>query len=76
LFGPAVDLRRYVDETKRLIEGNAKDVLSELISHPSPGGARPKAAILWDTKSDIIRLGGTNQMKAGGLEPWIIVCRK
>ncbi len=65
----AMDLQSYAQETKRLIEGKMDDVLSELLAHPSPGGARPKAAVLWNEKSNRICL--TTEAK-DGFEPWII----
>ena len=68
-YNIAIDLQRYAQETKRLIEGNAEDVLYQLITHPSPGGARPKAAVLWNEVTKSISM--SNEEK-DGFEHWII----
>ncbi len=64
-----MDLQSYAQETKHLIEGNVDDVLQELLAHPSPGGARPKAAVLWNEKDNTICMANE---KKGDFEPWII----
>lgn len=68
-YNMAIDLQRYAQETKRLIEGNAEDILYQLIAHPSPGGARPKAAVLWNKVTNSISM--SNEEK-DGFEHWII----
>jgi len=68
-YAMAIDLQRYAQETKQLIEGNAADVLHELIAHPSPGGARPKAAVLWSEATQQISMSSEGKE---GFEHWII----
>ncbi|MEA1954404.1 MAG: type II toxin-antitoxin system HipA family toxin [Campylobacterota bacterium] len=68
-YKKAIDLQQYTQETKHLIEGNANDVLYALVAHPSPGGARPKAAVLWNKEDNSICL--RNKEKSG-FEHWII----
>lgn len=68
-YHTAIDLQRYAQETKQLIEGNAEDVLHELVAHPSPGGARPKAAVLWNESTHSISMSNDEK---DGFEHWII----
>ncbi len=65
----AMALQDYAEETKSLMRGQAEEVLGQLIAHPSPGGARPKAAIQWREKDNNIMLSSTSKE---GYEPWII----
>jgi len=68
-YDVSMDLQRYADETRHLVEGNAEDVLNELLAHPSPGGARPKASVLWQQKDNSICMG---EKPKEGYEPWIV----
>jgi len=68
-YDVSIDLQRYAQESKKLMEGNAQEILQELLAHPSPGGARPKAAVQWCEKENSISLD--NQHKEG-YEHWII----
>ncbi len=68
-YSLAIELQHYAQETKNLIAGEAESVLSELIAHPSPGGARPKAAVQWREKDNSVMLTSEAQ---SGYEPWII----
>ena len=65
----SMDLQRFTQESKKLIEGDADEILQELLAHPSPGGARPKAALQWREKDDTIFLGSQHKE---GFEHWII----
>ncbi len=65
----ALNLQSYVQENKRLIEGNLDDILYEVLAHPSPGGARPKASILWNREDNSISMSAKPK---DGFEPWII----
>lgn len=65
----SMELQQYAQESKKLMEGNAEVILQELLAHPSPGGARPKAAAQWDEKNNRVSLDSSNKE---GFEHWII----
>ena len=65
----AIALQRYAQEAKSLMAGQAEEVLSELIAHPSPGGARPKAAVQWRASDNSVIL---SHETVDGYEPWIV----
>ena len=64
----ALELREYIKNTRKIIEGSSSDVIKELCATPSPGGARPKAFISWDRKNDHLLVGKTKE----GYEEWIV----
>ena len=68
----AIELKSYVADIRKALSGTADEVISELtLRHPSPGGARPKASVLWDSVNDKMYIGkGSATHKA--LEYWII----
>jgi serine/threonine-protein kinase HipA len=68
-YDVSIELQRYAQESKKLMEGNADDILQELLAHPSPGGARPKAAVQWDEKDNRVSMDSKNKE---GFEHWII----
>jgi serine/threonine-protein kinase HipA len=67
-----IELRKYINEIRGIIEGKSEDVISKLTQHPSSGGARPKAAIMWDKKNDIMSVGNHSIEVKPGNEAWII----
>ncbi len=68
-YSIAMELQHYAQETKNLMSGQMEEVLTELIAHPSPGGARPKAAVQWRESDNSVMLSAEG---VGGYEPWII----
>jgi len=68
-YNVSMELQRYAQESKKLMEGNADKILQELLAHPSPGGARPKAAVQWDEKNNRVSMDRKNKE---GFEHWII----
>ena len=68
-YAIAMELQDYAQETKNLMAGQMEEVLTELIAHPSPGGARPKAAVQWRESDNSVMLTSEG---AEGYEPWII----
>jgi serine/threonine-protein kinase HipA len=68
-YNVSIDLQRYAEETKRLMAGNVEEILQELLAHPSPGGARPKAAVQWDMVNNRISMDSKNKER---YEHWII----
>lgn len=64
-----MELQHYVQETKNLMAEQMEEVLTELIAHPSLGGARPKVAVQW-RESDISVMLSAECVR--GYEPWII----
>ena len=68
----AIELKSYVADVRKALSGTAEEVTSELtLRHPSPGGARPKASVLWDSVGDEMYIGkGSTEHK--DLEHWII----
>jgi len=62
------ELREYIKEVRKIIEGNSSDVVKELTAHPSPGGARPKAFVNWNREQDRM----TTAESESGEEQWIV----
>ena len=67
-----IELRKYINEVRGIIEGRSEDIISELTRHPSPGGARPKATIMWDRKNDIMSVGNYSLEAKSDHEAWIV----
>ncbi len=68
----AIELKSYVANVRKALSGTADEVTSELaLRHPSPGGARPKASVLWDSVSDKMYVG-KGYTEHNDLEHWII----
>ncbi|RUM71891.1 MAG: hypothetical protein DSZ09_02315 [Sulfurovum sp.] len=68
-YNLAIELQHYAQESKKLMQGNADDILQAFLAHPSPGGARPKAAVQWNKKNNHISMENKNKE---GFEHWII----
>jgi len=68
-YDVAIELQQYAQESKKLMQGDADDILQALLAHPSPGGARPKAAVQWNEKNNHISMESKNKE---GFEQWII----
>lgn len=67
----ALELRRLVDEARRVIEGDAKVAVPEIMQvGASAGGARAKALILWNRKLKTVRSAFATP--ATGDEHWLI----
>jgi serine/threonine-protein kinase HipA len=67
----ALDLHRLSQEAHRVLEGNAADVLPELLrAGGSPGGARPKVLIGIKQGSECI-ISGEGELPPG-YEPWMV----
>lgn len=67
----ALEVRRLVDEARRVIEGDTAVAVPEIIQvGASAGGARAKALILWDRENGRVRSGFATPRD--GEEPWII----
>lgn len=64
-------LRDYIEATRHILSGKSSDVLKEASRHPSPGGARPKAAIQWDREENLMIVGGVQAHK-NNMEEWIV----
>lgn len=67
----ALKIKAYASEIDKLYSGRTDDVLKEILAHASPGGARPKASVLWNQKEDSLCLCHTSNMKEG-MEAYII----
>lgn len=67
-----IALREYIREVRGLIEGKSEEVINKLARHPSPGGARPKAAVLWNRKDDRMIVGDASAQKNPHNEAWIV----
>jgi len=68
-----IEFREYVQKIRKVIEGSAKEVIQEeILRHPSPGGARPKASVIWDRGKDIMKAGDWSDNEANGYEHWIV----
>ncbi|PHS38919.1 MAG: hypothetical protein COB07_02570 [Sulfurovum sp.] len=67
-----IALKRYIDATRTLIEGKSEEVIHLLTRNPSPGGARPKAAVMWDRENGIMSVGNTSEKAMQGHEAWIV----
>lgn len=64
-------LRDYIEATRHVLSGESSDVLKEASRHPSPGGARPKAAVQWDRGKNLMVVGGV-QADENNMEEWIV----
>lgn len=54
----ALEIRNLVDDARKIISGNVKDTIPDIMeSGGSAGGARAKAIIAWNRKTDDIRSG-------------------
>ena len=67
----ALDIRVYASEVNKLYSGKADEVINEILAHASPGGARPKASVLWNKKEGTLCLCHTSNMKKD-MEAYII----
>jgi len=67
----ALDIKEYASEMRNIYSGKADKVLNEILAHASPGGARPKASVLWNKKEDTLCLCHTSNMTVD-MEPYII----
>lgn len=70
-----IEVKKLVEQSRRLIEGHMNaaipDTLAELIRvGGSAGGARPKAVVLWDKDTHVMRSGFAAPRK--GEEAWLI----
>jgi serine/threonine-protein kinase HipA len=65
----SMELQQYAQEMRGMMQGDVSTILDEILAHPSPGGARPKAALQWNEQENIISL---RQTPIEGFEPWII----
>lgn len=67
----ALEVRQLVDQARRVVEGNTKDAVAEIIRvGATVGGARPKALILWNREENRVRSG--HALPGRGDEHWII----
>jgi len=67
----ALEVRQLVDQARRVIEGDTRNAIAEIISvGATVGGARPKALILWNRALDRVRSG--HATPEPGDEHWII----
>ena len=67
----ALEVRALVDQARRIVDGDASVAVPEIMQvGGSAGGARAKAVVLWDRKTDRIRSG--HARARAGEEPWII----
>ena len=67
----ALEVARLVEEARRVIEGDARVAIPEIMQiGASAGGARAKAVILWNRKTNRVRSGFARP--EAGDEPWII----
>lgn len=67
----ALEVRELVDQARRVIEGETREAIAEIISvGATVGGARPKALILWNRTSNRVRSG--HARPEPGDEHWII----
>ena len=67
----ALEVKRLVEEARRVIEGDTAVAVPEIMQvGASAGGARAKALILWDRAHGRVRSGFATPRE--GEEPWII----
>ncbi|MDB4324727.1 type II toxin-antitoxin system HipA family toxin [bacterium] len=67
----ALEVRDLVDQARRVIEGDTREAIAEIISvGATVGGARPKALILWNRKTNRVRSGHARPQH--GDEHWIV----
>ena len=79
-YNPAMDdinpdgiaLRKYINDTRKVLEGKSEDVIGMLMQHPSPGGARPKAAVMWDRKNNTMSVSNAPEKTKSHREAWIV----
>ena len=64
----AVELKEYISNIREIIEGSTQDVVEHLSTHPSPGGARPKAFAGWNRQENRLIVGEDRD----NYEPWIV----
>ena len=74
-IGPAAEevlqLKRLVEEARMVIEGKVEVAIPEMMRlGTSAGGARPKALVLWNTKTNEVRSGFATPRE--GDEPWML----
>jgi serine/threonine-protein kinase HipA len=68
-----MELREYIEGVKVLLSGSSSEVIERLTELPaSPGGARPKAAIVWDRANNTMKVGNSNFNTSKNEEHWII----
>ena len=68
-----VKLKEYIKSVREIIEGSSKEAIKEVVlRHPSPGGARPKASVLWNRKKDIMKIGSFVDEDSNDFEYWIV----
>ena len=67
----ALEIEAYASEIDKLYSGKVDDVLGEILANASPGGARPKASVLWDKKANKVSLCHTSHMNED-MQPYII----
>lgn len=69
--GDGIDLDRLAKQTADVLEGEADDVLAELIAlNGSSAGARPKAMIAYNPSSGVMAHGAARQPE--GFEHWLV----
>ena len=69
--GIGIDLDWFAEQSQSVLEGEAEDVLGELLAlNGSSAGARPKALIGYNRKAGRIIHG--SQVLPKGYEPWIV----
>jgi len=65
-----VVLREYIDAARDVMRGKESDVLAQISRYPSPGGARPKAAVKWNRKKNLMIVGEADGEE--DMEAWIV----
>ncbi len=64
----ALDLKEYIENSRKILLDDRVSVIKSLTAHPSPGGARPKAFVFWNRKLDKMQVG----LEKEGFDPWIV----
>lgn len=67
-----IDLRQYIEHSRKVYDGKSENVLKELVAHPSPAGARPKAFVEWNRKTDQMYVGRNRYDEKQDYEKWIV----
>ncbi len=68
----AVDLSKLASAAIKVIEGDAEELLPELVrAGGSPGGARPKFLVGYDPKTKALNTGPAENLPPG-YEPWMV----
>lgn len=67
-----IDLRRYIEHSRKVYDGKSENVLKEIVAHPSPAGARPKAFVEWNRKTDEMYVGRSRYDEKQDYEKWIV----